>query len=196
MPRGAPTHTSSDPLLLGLLGLGAAGLVVLSVLARGSRPAILVSSTPAPVEGARVATALPMSGEREPVPAHERSATAGEPEVVSASTQAGGKAPRKEREFLQDFLALERARPGALAERAGELLAGGGPSAKKVALLRALGESGSKEHLRWLEHAVRDADEYLRRRVAVRQTDFEDPDSRGLFFWPAFVPQWIELFEI
>lgn len=59
-----------------------------------------------------------------------------------------------------------------------------------LALYRATGER------RWLEHAIRDADEYLRRRVAVRQTDFEDPDSRGLFFWPAFVPQWIELFEL
>ncbi len=62
--------------------------------------------------------------------------------------------------------------------------------ANALALYHVTGEA------RWLEHARRDADAYLRRRVAVRQTDFEDPDSRGLFFWPAFVPQWIELFEL
>jgi hypothetical protein len=59
-----------------------------------------------------------------------------------------------------------------------------------LALYRATGER------RWLDHAVRDADAYLKSRVAVRPTDYADPDSRGLFFWPAFVPQWIELFEL
>lgn len=59
-----------------------------------------------------------------------------------------------------------------------------------LALYRATGER------RWLEHAVRDADAYLKTRVARRQADYSDPDSRGLFFWPAFVPQWIELFEL
>ncbi|MBM3852312.1 MAG: hypothetical protein FJ399_04060 [Verrucomicrobia bacterium] len=59
-----------------------------------------------------------------------------------------------------------------------------------LALYRATGER------RWLEHAVRDADAYLARRVAVRQPDYSDPDSRGLFFWNAFTPQWIELFEL
>jgi len=59
-----------------------------------------------------------------------------------------------------------------------------------LALYRATGER------RWLDLAVRDADAYLQRRVAKRQTDYADPDSRGLFFWTAFVPQWIELFEL
>jgi len=59
-----------------------------------------------------------------------------------------------------------------------------------LALYRATGER------RWLEHAVRDADAYLQRRVAQSQGYFSDPDSRGLFFWTAFVPQWIELFEL
>ncbi len=59
-----------------------------------------------------------------------------------------------------------------------------------LALYRATGER------RWLDHAIRDADAYLRQRVAVRQADFTDPDSRGLFFWTAFTPQWIELFEL
>lgn len=59
-----------------------------------------------------------------------------------------------------------------------------------LALYRATGER------RWLDHAVRDADAYLRTRVAVKPSDYSDPDSRGLFFWPAFVPQWMELFEL
>jgi hypothetical protein len=59
-----------------------------------------------------------------------------------------------------------------------------------LALYRATGEK------RWLDHAIRDADAYLQKRVAVRQPDYSDPDSRGLFFWTAFVPQWIELFEL
>lgn len=59
-----------------------------------------------------------------------------------------------------------------------------------LALYRATGEK------RWLDHAIRDADAYLARRVAVRPADYGDPDSRGLFFWTAFTPQWIELYEL
>ena len=59
-----------------------------------------------------------------------------------------------------------------------------------LALYRATGEK------RWLEHAIQDADAYLKTRVGVRQKDYADPDSRGLFFWTAFTPQWIELFEL
>lgn len=59
-----------------------------------------------------------------------------------------------------------------------------------LALFRATGER------RWLDHAVRDADAYLARRVAVRPADYADQDSRGLFFWTAFTSQWIELFEL
>ncbi len=59
-----------------------------------------------------------------------------------------------------------------------------------LALYRATGEK------RWLDHAVKDADAYLQKRVAVHPTNYADPDSRGLFFWTAFVPQWIELFEL
>ena len=59
-----------------------------------------------------------------------------------------------------------------------------------LALYRATGER------RWLDHAVKDADAYLARRVAKRQTDYSDPDSRGLFFWNAFTPQWVELLEL
>ena len=45
-------------------------------------------------------------------------------------------------------------------------------------------------------HAIKDADAYLKTRAGVRATDYSDPDSRGLFFWTAFTPQWIELFEL
>ncbi len=59
-----------------------------------------------------------------------------------------------------------------------------------LGLYRATGEK------RWLDHAVKDADAYLKTRVGVRAADYSDPDSRGLFFWTAFTPQWIELFEL
>lgn len=59
-----------------------------------------------------------------------------------------------------------------------------------LGLYRATGEK------RWLDHAIKDADAYLKTRVAVRAADYSDPDSRGLFFWTAFTPQWIELFEL
>jgi len=59
-----------------------------------------------------------------------------------------------------------------------------------LGLYRATGDR------RWLDHAVKDAGAYLKSRVGVRQRDYADPDSRGLFFWTAFTPQWIELFEL
>lgn len=62
--------------------------------------------------------------------------------------------------------------------------------ANALALYRATGDRV------WLEKAKQGADDYLRRRVATPQTDFEDPDSRGLFFWTSFSSQWIELFEL
>lgn len=62
--------------------------------------------------------------------------------------------------------------------------------ANSLALHHATGDR------KWLEHARRDADDYLKRRVDTVQTDFEDPDSRGLFFWTSFSSQWIELLEL
>jgi hypothetical protein len=59
-----------------------------------------------------------------------------------------------------------------------------------LALYRATGDR------EWLRRAVADADEYLKRRVAVKPAVFADRDSRGMFFWPSFVPQWMELFEL
>jgi len=62
--------------------------------------------------------------------------------------------------------------------------------ANSLALYRATGDA------KWLARAKRDADDYLRRRIHTSQADFEDPDSRGLFFWTSFSPQWIELLEL
>lgn len=66
----------------------------------------------------------------------------------------------------------------------------GGFWANSLALYRATGEAG------WLGRARHDADAYLARRVDKMQTDFADPDSRGLFFWTSFSNQWIELLEL
>jgi hypothetical protein len=52
------------------------------------------------------------------------------------------------------LLALERAQP-ARWRRAEALLASDAAPAEKVAFLRALGQSGSKERLRWLDNAAR-----------------------------------------
>ncbi|MDI1248294.1 MAG: hypothetical protein PSV13_05365 [Lacunisphaera sp.] len=62
--------------------------------------------------------------------------------------------------------------------------------ANSLALYRATGDR------KWLERAKRDADDYLKQRIDTVQTNFEDPDSRGLFFWTSFSPQWKELFEL
>jgi len=92
------------------------------------------------------------AAEREPVLEHSR-ARVGRAQASVREPRARG--ARKEREFLDEFLALERAQPGALVARAEEVLASAGPPAEKVALLRAIEGAGSQERLRWLEHAVR-----------------------------------------
>lgn len=48
----------------------------------------------------------------------------------------------------------------------------------------------------WKKRAIDLADTYLERRARQPQTDFADPDSEGMFFWPSWVPQWIELYEL
>lgn len=62
--------------------------------------------------------------------------------------------------------------------------------ANSLALYRATGDRA------WLERAKRDADDYLRTRIDTRPVNFEDPFSRGLFFWTSFAPQWKELLEL
>ncbi len=59
-----------------------------------------------------------------------------------------------------------------------------------LALFRATGEP------RWRERAIELADAYLDRRLGHRQEGFADPDAEGMFFWPSWVPQWIELYEL
>jgi len=59
-----------------------------------------------------------------------------------------------------------------------------------LALYRA---TGKKE---WLDKATAGADEYIKRRVDTPQANWQDPDSRGMFFWPSYTSQWIELFEL
>lgn len=56
-----------------------------------------------------------------------------------------------------------------------------------LALYRATGEPS------WLARARAGADDYLARRVATPATTFDDPDGQGFFFWPGFVPRWIDL---
>jgi len=47
-----------------------------------------------------------------------------------------------------------------------------------------------------LELAISGADEYLRKRVETKQTDFADPYSPGSFFWNAFTHRWVDLTEL
>lgn len=46
---------------------------------------------------------------------------------------------------------------------------------------------------KYLDQAIEDCDRYLEDRVNVRQTDFYDKFSLGLFFWTSFTNQWMEL---
>ncbi|MFM1902983.1 MAG: hypothetical protein RLZZ440_883 [Planctomycetota bacterium] len=59
-----------------------------------------------------------------------------------------------------------------------------------LALYRATGD----EH--WRHRAIEQADAYLARRAGRPQADFDDPDAEGMFFWPSWVPQWVELYEL
>ena len=56
-----------------------------------------------------------------------------------------------------------------------------------LALWRATGESN------WLEKAKQGADRYIQTRIDQPQTGFNDPSSRGLFFWTSYAPNWMEL---
>lgn len=50
--------------------------------------------------------------------------------------------------------------------------------------------TGEKEYL---DQAIKDCDTYLETRVNVRQTDFYDKFSLGMFFWTSYTNQWMEL---
>jgi hypothetical protein len=160
MLRVARMPAGSGLLLLAFTGLVA--VHVLLLVSTADRPRGGTGRLALPVEswGAPAPSRASPLAARQPVLGLGRPSTDGSAEVAGADESGAGSAlkppgARKEREFLAAFLALERAEPGALAERAEAVLAKGGPRAEKVALLRALEESGSKERLRWLEHAAR-----------------------------------------
>ena len=62
--------------------------------------------------------------------------------------------------------------------------------------MRSPAATGRELRIWDIKAANRGFGRYLKTRAGVRAKDFSDPDSRGLFFWTAFVPQWIELFEL
>jgi hypothetical protein len=79
-------------------------------------------------------------------------------EVESALPRSSAAVPitsAKERDLRTAFVALEKAEPGSLDARAAELLAGNGPTAEKVALLRALRDTASPATAHWLDVTVR-----------------------------------------
>lgn len=59
------------------------------------------------------------------------------------------------RDWYGEFLRQEQARAGALGEVASDVLAGDGPRAQKIALLRALQDAPAADAMHWFEHAVR-----------------------------------------
>lgn len=68
---------------------------------------------------------------------------------------------------------------------------GNGSSWKNaLALYKATGEKA------YLEEAMVGANAYIDRRIDHLQTDFNDPDAGGLFFWTGYAPKWIDLLEL
>lgn len=144
---------SRGPLLLGLLGLGGVGL--LALLERAPRTP-LGGALPAPgaageQSAARLVRVAPTAA-RAPEAIPGSLAAAAEDELPTPPSE---RPAQTERDFLARWRALAGAQPGALEAQAARVLAGAGPGVEKVALLRALVESGSPEAPRWLAHAVR-----------------------------------------
>jgi hypothetical protein len=137
-----------------LLVLGAGGFLLLAYVDwHSSREAVVSPST------------LSADGSSEPVLARamllperhvQRAASTASTEDASLAPriEKTAAAPRTEREFLEAFLDLERARVGTLDERAQALLSGNGSNAEKVAFLRALEQCGSQQHMAWLERSA------------------------------------------
>lgn len=59
-----------------------------------------------------------------------------------------------------------------------------------LAMYRATGEQP------FLDEAKKGADKYIQRRIEKTQENFNDPDSKGMFFWTSYAPQWIDLLEL
>jgi hypothetical protein len=155
MQRSHHKLGSATPLVLGLIGLGGAGLLWLSSVTRPADTARLERSTPA---GSVTRDEAPgplgsVAVAREPVaPGAPACAPHADLEVDDDGLSAGN---ATERECLSSFLALARDQQGTLESRAEALLDGTGPAPEKVALLRALERTCSSESLRWTEYAAR-----------------------------------------
>jgi len=154
MKRRTRTRGSFGPLLLGLYGLGGAGIAGAVLGGEGGERA--ASPRPPAVEAPVRVAAEPVAPARAPVEVLAAAVPALAPEPALAEGAADAHRPaRTEREFLDRWRALERTAPGVLEARAETTLAGPREDADKVAFLRALRESGSPEADRWLAHAVR-----------------------------------------
>jgi len=157
MLRAVLIRTGSGPLLLAFVGLVAVHLMLLVSSARAPRPwsPFAAESASAPAAESPAPALADPGPRREPVLGLGRGTDADEVDDGAAPrAKAKPRGARKEREFLAGFLALAREQPGELEALAARVLAGDGPPAEKVALLRALERSGSSERVRWLEHAV------------------------------------------
>lgn len=182
-------------LLLGLFALGASWLT-----RQGSRsgeprsPAVEAAAAGLVVSSAEVA-----AGRRERVSTWPAPVApdGGEREARAArySGEEGPRGARKEREFLAEFLSLGREHPDELRARAPEILDGAGPTAEKVALLRALESCAPEAHRSALEHAARElasvsedgalsVPEYALRTLARLAS--EDSEARRILWRVAF----------
>ncbi len=140
---------------LALLGLGATGLLLLAGVDRSSTPQAIAqpSAQPAVDCSEPILSRAVLDSERQPARQRLSARTAEGPLAPRPIDRAAAE-PRTEREFLAEFLALERARPGNLEERAEALVSGTASNAEKVAFLRALEQCGSQQHLMWLERST------------------------------------------
>lgn len=59
-----------------------------------------------------------------------------------------------------------------------------------LSMYRATGDK------KYIQQAKVDCDAYLESRVKVKQSDFSDKYSLGLFFWTSFTNQWMELYQM
>jgi hypothetical protein len=58
------------------------------------------------------------------------------------------------------------------------------------ALYKATGDK------KYLDKAVKGANEYISKRVDEAQTSFDDPEAGKFFFWTGYAPKWIDLLEL
>jgi hypothetical protein len=142
--------------VLFLVGGGLAlALPLVWLLVREHDPATPIpASAPLEVRVAGTGAALPASEPEVRLPL-ARASGAAPREVPKDHAGARSSASRKEREYYADYLALEQQVPGSLDAHARNVLAGQGPAAEKVALLRAVCTMRTPLAANWLELAVR-----------------------------------------